>query len=1113
MEQTNELLALVDKTKAEIEELKLDDSTDSDQISSIILINGLKGIKAGKYKECVELLSHVSMKNRYNINQELKLDFEGINDKGTFWQILCKKFPKALYVWRYLLFRFGDQMIVASFLDSTPMAAATLYRRTELVRAIVSQTSDIAERAQSLKEYYQRWQRIQSECKLFITTMKEISSSNEFKTCMNVLLRALLKLIKNRRIFPRFIFDLVYLYQRDDQKGNRKSLWKQCELKLRRVLDIDTLYKSPLDWEFFKKQFMDRPFWLDVTQKGEEKITCPCGAEMIFHTSSQAYGIKCSSCRRNIDPKSKMYHCEAGKTREHEYGYFYCRDCSEKYSQRKDTLKWNDLMTIVNESMKKQGSNLENQFKGLIKSNEKAFAELIEFKIENKNFMDQSQMRQDMIENGVHVSVNERDLIELSLESKDYSFNALRLYDFSAYLTLLITRAQMINSVFVSKMESLYSQSDTPNTFRAGPVKTIKRCIAKSETEYANVKWPTSAKVIDVIRCSLTFEQIEDLNKGIAILLEFIKETKEEEEEKKKNPYLKLEVMRCKNMFTNMKEGKHFRNKTKRMKLPIPMEYRDIKMNVIISVWNDKLSKYESIVGEIQFLLKVMLDSKKRDHELYEIIRHSIFVEDAYRLGTASSFNESVIASNKITWPDLVLTYPSKFSKSEHWKTIVSTTGLKVSDLNVMFPIDKHKMKWKGNQLIHTVLLHGTPDILKEIIKYMRLANDKTWEKKMWRDLDTDGMNPFMSFIRYGKFDPELANQFIRLFPSYLLTDAEYIIDPKDTKGNSITILSIRNQEEMHLERIRFLKERVKDVMKGDEIETQKKWDQMMRAQYDTEIPTYVIKQSFYATCTPLMVLISRCPEMLNDKWLDLLVPSDIHNNPKRANEYWAFKSFHEYTIFSIVLEKIEDNTAAFECISKLTDFIRKKGGFERESDANAVITQLWTKQSNCHSILRKVIRNDSLSTNIVVSRIRFVKQQIKEIMQNDDKSNEFFDAVCMEQAGKDRLTLLAIACHKRQLSSELINELTPRPVKIPANQFWALQGRYGQNYLHLCAVGKKLRPYIVDDMELIKNHMPIEVWNELKSTEYSRYKDVSDIVNQLCKNEANKQALLDLLQ
>ena len=44
-----------------------------------------------------------------------------------------------------------------------------------------------------------------------------------------------------------------------------------------------------------------------------------------------------------------------------------------------------------------------------------------------------------------------------------------------------------------------------------GPVKKASRIQVKAETDYVNDMFPSAAKVVDILRCSLTFESVESL--------------------------------------------------------------------------------------------------------------------------------------------------------------------------------------------------------------------------------------------------------------------------------------------------------------------------------------------------------------------------------------------------------------------------------------------------------------------------------------------------------------------------------------------------------------------------------------------------------------------------
>merc|ERR1712228_623500 len=103
--------------------------------------------------------------------------------------------------------------------------------------------------------------------------------------------------------------------------------------------------------------------------------------------------------------------------------------------------------------------------------------------------------------------------------------------------------------------------------------------------------YPASACVIDFNRCALIFDDISSLLSGLKLFVH------------KVNNYQSgniIAIARDKNGFIEyLKEA----------------QYADIKLNVVIK------GKYNSIIGEVQFLLRAMKDYKDMAHNLYAIQR------------------------------------------------------------------------------------------------------------------------------------------------------------------------------------------------------------------------------------------------------------------------------------------------------------------------------------------------------------------------------------------------------------------------------------------------------------------------------------------------------------
>eukprot|EP01083_Nonionella_stella_P267754 904665_1 len=211
--------------------------------------------------------------------------------------------------------------------------------------------------------------------------------------------------------------------------------------------------------------------------------------------------------------------------------------------------------------------------------------------------------RQDAIEHG-HKSQYTRDILGKKCVSID-PFNAFNHYDTRQYLSALVLTAQMVNSEFQKDIAKIFeinmktSVGKFNAVYKEGPVKLLSRCQAKAEVDYKNEKFPTSAHVLDINRCSLIFEDIGAMLKGLKLFDDAVRNHKE-------NDICITQIIRNKNGW---KEYSHA-NPT----------YADIKFNVVIQ------GEYHSIIGEVQFLLRSMMQFKNVQHPLYSIQRKKEFI-------------------------------------------------------------------------------------------------------------------------------------------------------------------------------------------------------------------------------------------------------------------------------------------------------------------------------------------------------------------------------------------------------------------------------------------------------------------------------------------------------
>ena len=139
--------------------------------------------------------------------------------------------------------------------------------------------------------------------------------------------------------------------------------------------------------------------------------------------------------------------------------------------------------------------------------------------------------------------------------------------------------------------------------YMRGPVKLMNRARSKAQNDYAKEPYPASACVIDFNRCALVFEDISSLLHGLQLFVNKVK-------------YYQsgniIAIARDKNGFIEyVKEA----------------QYADIKLNVIIK------GRHNSIIGEVQFLLRAMKEYKDKAHNLYAIQRK----EDAIKTSVSAT--------------------------------------------------------------------------------------------------------------------------------------------------------------------------------------------------------------------------------------------------------------------------------------------------------------------------------------------------------------------------------------------------------------------------------------------------------------------------------------------
>jgi hypothetical protein len=189
----------------------------------------------------------------------------------------------------------------------------------------------------------------------------------------------------------------------------------------------------------------------------------------------------------------------------------------------------------------------------------------------------------------------------------------LKFYNNKIFISKLHLNSKIINDEVMLNIESMMKpliEKGIIYKFRKGPIKTLERCIEKTENDYMkeNIKFPQSSKLLDTIRCSISFQTLNNL----FITLDYFTNFMNENKLKSNSSCIFKGIVRIKNGFIDDENYKFNINNPK---------YCDLKLNVIVEIKNILM------IIEMQFILLSFLKSKKLSHNLYNITRIKSFID------------------------------------------------------------------------------------------------------------------------------------------------------------------------------------------------------------------------------------------------------------------------------------------------------------------------------------------------------------------------------------------------------------------------------------------------------------------------------------------------------
>eukprot|EP01083_Nonionella_stella_P056398 148527_1 len=267
------------------------------------------------------------------------------------------------------------------------------------------------------------------------------------------------------------------------------------------------------------------------------------------------------------------------------------------------------LLKLVDSASMEQLKELEQNLNTLSTKDISAWNELIVWNIGSKLQYKPDEMRQDKIPNGIRSKYTFKEIAN----SSTALFNSLTFYDYNEYLSQLVLTAQIVDNDFQMSIKRMFNVDKHRNVgylddakdgivYMRGPVKQIERCRTKAQNDYNTQTFPTSACILDLNRCSLVFNSISTMLSALKLLEN------------------KIKFFQSGSIIGIIRDKNGFKEYIKQT------QYADIKLNVLIK------GASNNIIGEIQFLLRTMMNFKNKAHSLYAITRQQEYFENSVSL-------------------------------------------------------------------------------------------------------------------------------------------------------------------------------------------------------------------------------------------------------------------------------------------------------------------------------------------------------------------------------------------------------------------------------------------------------------------------------------------------
>ena len=180
-------------------------------------------------------------------------------------------------------------------------------------------------------------------------------------------------------------------------------------------------------------------------------------------------------------------------------------------NEEKSQFLWYEIFEWVELETRRQSMILSKPMRAIENKFLAQWTRLISYDVDTR--YKEIGVRQDVVPGGLKSEYTAHQLTQHVPISA--TFNPLTHYDLSQYLTKLLLICHELNDQFHFDMEQIFEvDKDTKENrqlrcvYMRGPVKRLERCYAKCQADYRDCAFPTAAHVLDIVRCSLIFEDI-----------------------------------------------------------------------------------------------------------------------------------------------------------------------------------------------------------------------------------------------------------------------------------------------------------------------------------------------------------------------------------------------------------------------------------------------------------------------------------------------------------------------------------------------------------------------------------------------------------------------------